>query len=113
MDGTRVELDSEHEGPVSPPAPPVIARHLGEGRETGVQALVSTHVFSVLPPWGLSGHGSALPEPQGDLPIRRTPSLPSHRPRIDGSPETVQLAAYTTTPHPTPRPLPVAKAPSP
>lgn len=59
VDGARVELDSEHEGPVCPPATLVIAGHLDEGRETRGQALLSTCVSSVLPPWGLSGRSSA------------------------------------------------------
>ena len=61
---------------------------------------MSTHISSGLPPWGLSGYGSALPQLQRDLPIRKTTSLPSNLPQIDGSPETVQLAAFTTTPTP-------------
>lgn len=65
MDSARVELDSEHKGPVCPPATLVIACHLGKGRETGGQALMSTYVSCVLLPWGLSGHHSALPQLQG------------------------------------------------
>lgn len=59
-----MELDSEHKGPVRPPATLVIARHLGEG-DWG-QVLMSTSTSSVFPPWGLPAHSSALPRPQGD-----------------------------------------------
>lgn len=65
VDGACVELDSEHKGPVCPPATLVIAGHLGKGRETGGQALMSTYASSVLLSWGLSGHSSTLSRLQG------------------------------------------------
>lgn len=64
MDGACVELDSEHKGPVCPPATLVIACHLGEGNWD--QALMSIYAFSVLLPWALSGPSSALLLPQDD-----------------------------------------------
>ena len=90
VDGARVELDSKHKGPVCPPATLVIAGHLDEGRETGGQAFLSAGVPSVLPSWGLSGCGSALPQLKA-MPSLGTGSPPASGP-LDDSRETVQLA---------------------
>lgn len=73
MDGACVELDSEHKSPVCPPATLVIACHLGEGGWD--QALMSTYTSSVLPPWRLPSHSSALPQTQDD-PFRGLPFRP-------------------------------------
>lgn len=111
MDGTRVELNSEHEGPVRPLTTFVIASYLREGRRpwSGLHVRFAPRATRPLlllcpnlimnPPSGVGTFPLALPVPLGLLTCQLTIRLEGPAPSSTAIP-TLRITPNVVTPSP-------------